>query len=60
MKNLKIYSTLASIISLILMIGGIGIATYYVDNLTIRGLFVFILILLNILVANTRKLISKL
>lgn len=60
MKQLKTYSTLTSVISLVLMIGGIGIATYYVDNLTIRGLFVFILILLNILISNTRRLISKL
>lgn len=38
MKNLKVISTLALIMSLITMIGGIGIVGYYVDNLFIRGI----------------------
>ncbi|MEG2788758.1 MAG: hypothetical protein RR942_13165 [Romboutsia sp.] len=41
MKNLKVISTLALIMSLITMIGGIGIVGYYVDNLFIRGISVW-------------------
>lgn len=59
MKNLKVISTLALIMSLITMIVGIGIVGYYVDNLYIRGLSVFVLITSSILVANMVKLVFK-
>ncbi|CEQ21142.1 Uncharacterised protein [[Clostridium] sordellii] len=59
MKNLKVISTLALIMSLITMVGGIGIVCYYVDNLYIRGLSVFVLIMSSILVANMVKLVFK-
>lgn len=59
MKNLKVISTLALIMSLIMMVGGIGIVGYYVDNLYIRGLSVFVLIMSSILVANMVKLVFK-
>ncbi|CEO27832.1 hypothetical protein [Paraclostridium sordellii] len=59
MKNLKVISTLALIMSLIMMVGGIGIVGYYVDNLYIRGLSAFVLIMSSILVANMVKLVFK-
>ena len=45
MEKLKTISVFSLIISVILTIGGIGIVTYYVDNLFIRGLSVFVLIM---------------
>lgn len=60
MKNLKIVSILALIITMISMIGGIGIANYYVDNLVIRGGAVFILIMSSYLVSNVVRLVFKL
>lgn len=59
MKNLKVISTLALIMSLITMVGGIRIVGYYVDNLYIRGISVFVLIMSSILVANMVKLVFK-
>ncbi|CEO11919.1 Uncharacterised protein [[Clostridium] sordellii] len=59
MKNLKVISTLALIMSLITMVGGIGVVSYYVDNLYIRGISVFVLIMSSILVANMVKLVFK-
>ncbi|MBX9179742.1 hypothetical protein HCG68_02045 [Paeniclostridium sordellii] len=59
MKNLKVISILALIMSLITMVGGIGIVGYYVDNLYIRGISVFVLIISSILVANMVKLVLK-
>lgn len=59
MKNFKVISTLALIMSLITMVGGIGIVGYYVDNLDIRGISVFVLIMSSILVANMIKLVFK-
>lgn len=53
MKKLKIISIFSLIISVILIIGGIGIVTYYVDNLFIRGLSVFILIMSSSFVSTT-------
>ena len=59
MKNLKKVSIMALIGSIISMIWGIGVVTYYVDNLFIRGLSVFILIMSSVLVSNIVKLIFK-
>lgn len=53
MKNLKVISTLALIMSLITMVG------YYVDDLFIRGISIFVLIMSAILVANMVKLVFK-
>ncbi|HGM3505965.1 TPA: hypothetical protein ACKOR7_000519 [Clostridioides difficile] len=60
MKKLKIISIFSLIISVILTIGGIGVVTYYVDNLFIRGLSVFILIMSSSFVSTTmtKRLIS--
>lgn len=41
------------------MIGGICIVTYYVNNLFIRGLSIFILIMSATMVSRTVKFISK-
>ena len=59
MKNLKIISILALIVSVISMIWGIGVVCYYVDNLFIRGLSVFILIMASTFVSNTVRLVFK-
>ncbi|HAU5110996.1 TPA: hypothetical protein JD082_15180, partial [Clostridioides difficile] len=47
------------IISVILTIGGIGIVTYYVNNLFIRGLSVFVLIMSSSFVSTTVRLIFE-
>lgn len=59
MKKLKIISILSLIISTILMIVGIAVVTYYIDNLFIRGLSVFILIMSACFVSSTVSLIFK-
>ncbi|KPI49085.1 hypothetical protein IM33_16185 [Clostridioides difficile] len=59
MKKLKIISIFSLIISVILTIGGIGVVTYYVDNLFIRGLSVFILIMSSSFVSTTMRLIFE-
>ncbi|WP_099188316.1 hypothetical protein [Tepidibacter mesophilus] len=59
MKNLKIISILALIVSVISMIWGIGVVTYYVDNLFVRALSVAILNISAILVSNTVRLVFK-
>lgn len=59
MNNLKTISILALIMSLITMIGGICIVGYYVDNLSIRGISTFILIMSATFVSRTVKLISE-
>ncbi|MBY2476081.1 hypothetical protein KWV16_04240 [Clostridioides difficile] len=59
MKKLKIISILSLIISTILMIVGIAVVAYYVDNLFIRGLSVFILIMSACFVSSTVSLIFK-
>ncbi|HBE9725523.1 TPA: hypothetical protein KQX25_001174 [Clostridioides difficile] len=59
MKKLKIISIFSLIISVILTIGGIGIVTYYVDNLFIRGLSVFVLIMSSFFVSTTVRLIFE-
>lgn len=52
MKNLKIISTLALILSFISMIWGIGVVCYYVDDLRIRAISVALLISSNSLVSS--------
>ncbi|MFQ4210705.1 hypothetical protein C4006_03960 [Clostridioides difficile] len=59
MKKLKTISVFSLIISVILTIGGIGIVTYYVDNLFIRGLSVFVLIVSSSFVSTTVRLIFE-
>lgn len=59
MNNLKTVSIIALMLSIITMIGGISIVTYYVNNLSIRGLSVFILIMSATMVSRTVRLISK-
>ncbi|MDX5708082.1 hypothetical protein SIK39_11325 [Clostridioides difficile] len=59
MKKLKTNSIFSLIISVILTIGGIGIVTYYVDNLFIRGLSVFVLIMSSSFVSTTVRLIFE-
>ncbi|MFG0966362.1 hypothetical protein ACGALB_08215, partial [Clostridioides difficile] len=56
---LKTISVFSLIISVILTIGGIGIVTYYVDNLFIRGLSVFVLIMSSSFVSTTVRLIFE-
>ncbi|MBH7150310.1 hypothetical protein I5984_18195, partial [Clostridioides difficile] len=55
----KTISVFSLIISVILTIGGIGIVTYYVDNLFIRGLSVFVLIMSSSFVSTTVRLIFE-
>ena len=57
MNNLKIVSRIAGILSFISMALGIGVVTYYVEDIHIRGLSVFILTLTGIFVIRTVKLI---
>ncbi|MCC0645334.1 MULTISPECIES: hypothetical protein [unclassified Clostridioides] len=59
MKKLKIISILSLVMSTISAICGIGVVTYYVDNLFIRGLSVFILIMSACFVSSTTSLIFK-
>ncbi len=59
MNNLKTVSIIALIMSVITMIGGIGIVIYYVNNLSIRVLSVFILIMSATMVSRTVSLILK-
>lgn len=59
MNNLKTVSIIALIMSVITMIGGIGILIYYVNNLSIRVLSVFILIMSATMVSRTVSLILK-
>ena len=58
MNNLKVVSTIALILSIFSMIWGIGVVVYYVDNLLIRGLSIFILIMSSVFVSRTVKIIS--
>ncbi|KPI48498.1 hypothetical protein KW94_16525 [Clostridioides difficile] len=59
MKKLKVISILSLIMSTILALGGIAVVTYYVNNLFIRGLSVFILIMSACFVSSTVNLIFK-
>lgn len=59
MNNLKTVSIIALILSIITMIGGIGIVTYYVNNLAIRGISVFILIMTGTMVSRTVSFLFK-
>lgn len=59
MNNLKTVSIIVLIMSIITMIGGIIIVSYYVTNLYIRGASIFVLIMLATMVSRTVSLISK-
>ena len=59
MNNLKTVSIIVLIMSIITMIGGIIIVSYYVTNLYIRGVSTFILIMLATMVSRTVSLIYK-
>ncbi|MCC0630246.1 hypothetical protein IR152_10015 [Clostridioides sp. ES-S-0108-01] len=59
MKKSKVISILYLIISTISAIGGIAVVTYYVDNLFIRGISVFILSMSACFVSSTVNLILK-
>ena len=50
MKKLKINSIVALILSSLSMIWGIGVVGYYVDDLRIRGISTFILVMSNLFV----------
>lgn len=52
MKSLKIISIITLILSMTSMIFGMGVSTYYIDNLKIRGLSVFILTTSSVFVSN--------
>lgn len=59
MNNLKTVSIIVLIMSIITMIGGIIIVSYYVTNLYIRGVSIFVLIMLATMVSRTVSLIYK-
>lgn len=59
MEKLKIISIVTLVISVISMIWGIGVVCYYVDNLSIRGISIGILILSSCLVSNAVRLLFK-
>ena len=59
MEKLKTISVFSLIISVILTIGGIGIVTYYVHNLFIRQVIVFVLIMSSSFVSTTVRLIFE-
>ena len=58
-KRIKLIGIIALILSTISMIFGIGVAGYYIDNLHIRGITVFLLVTSNVFVANLVRLIFK-
>ena len=59
MNNLKIVSILALILSVISMILGIDVVCYYVDDLVIRGVSIFIMSMSSTFVSRTVVLIPK-
>lgn len=59
MNNPKIVSILALILSIISMILGIYVATYYIDHLYIRGISVFTFTMTSAFVARTTRLVCK-
>ncbi len=58
-KRIKLIGIIALILSTMSMIFGIGVAGYYIDNLHIRGITVFLLVTSNVFVANLVGLIFK-
>lgn len=59
MKRLKIFSVISLILSSISMIWGIGVLTYFVDDLLIRGISVGILVISSNFVASTVGLVFR-
>lgn len=59
MNDLKVVSILALILSVISMILGIGVVCYYVDDLVIRGVSIFIMSMSSTFVSRTVVLIPK-
>ena len=59
MKKIKIISIITLILSVISMIWGIGISTYYIDNLPIRSVSIGILITSSVFVSNLVGLIFR-
>ena len=58
-KRIKLIGIITLILSTMSMIFGIGVAGYYIDNLHIRGITVFLLVTSNVFVANLVRLIFK-
>ena len=59
MKKVKTIGILASILSTISMIWGIGVVCYYVDDLRIRAISVALLITSNTFVSSFRGELSR-
>ena len=59
MDNLKIVSTISFILSIVLMIMGIGVVVYFVDDLFIRGLTIFLLIMSSVFVSRTMRIVFQ-
>lgn len=59
MNKLRTAGIISLIMSYIVMMGGIAIVTYYVNNLYIRGASIFILIMSATMASRTVSLISK-
>lgn len=59
MNKLRTVGIISLIMSYIVMMGGIAIVTYYVNNLHIRGASIFILIMSATMASRTVSLISK-
>ena len=59
MNDLKVVSILALILSVISMLLGIGVVCYYVDDLVIRGVSIFIMSMSSTFVSRTVVLIPK-
>ena len=59
MKRIKIISIVALILSLISMAWGIGVLSYYIDDLRIRGISTALLVTSNLFVSNLVGLIFR-
>jgi hypothetical protein len=59
MKRIKIISIVALILSLISMAWGIGVSSYYIDDLRIRGISTALLVTSNLFVSNLVGLIFR-
>lgn len=59
MRKLRIASILSLIMNMITMFLGIGVVTYYVDNLRVRALSVALLIATGYFASNTVRQVFK-
>lgn len=59
MKRIKIISIVALILSLISMAWGIGVLSYYIDDLRIRGISTALLVTSSVFVSNLVGLIFR-